>query len=84
MSTSGATTGDSASEAREPAPPREEIRLPGPAYAPAMVAAGITIALVGVVHTFFITALGAIVFLVPTIRWIRDAREEASELPLER
>lgn len=65
-------------------PPREEIHLPGPSYAPVAVAAGITIALVGVIFSFVFTAIGVLIFLVPAVRWIRDVREEMSELPPER
>jgi hypothetical protein len=64
-------------------PPTEEVHLPEPSYLPALVALGITLALVGVVLTWFITGIGVIIFLVATIRWIRQTREEMAELPLE-
>ena len=64
-------------------PPSEEVHLPEPSYLPALVALGITLALVGVVLTWFLTALGGVIFLVATVRWIRQTREEMAELPLE-
>ena len=64
-------------------PPTEEVHLPEPSYLPALVALGITLALVGVVLTWFLTGLGLVIFLVATVRWIRQTREEMAELPLE-
>jgi hypothetical protein len=64
-------------------PPSEEVHLPEPSYLPALVALGLTLALVGVVLTWFLTALGVVIFLVATVRWIRQTREEMAELPLE-
>jgi hypothetical protein len=64
-------------------PPGEPVHLPGPSYLPAITAAGITIALVGIVMNWVIVALGAVVALVAVIRWIRETREDISELPLE-
>ncbi len=64
-------------------PSSEEIHLPGPSYAPVVTAAGVTIALVGVIFSFVFTAIGVLIFLVPVIRWIRDVREEWSALPPE-
>jgi hypothetical protein len=64
-------------------PPSEEVHLPEPSYLPALVALGVTLALVGVVLTWFLTGLGLVIFLVATVRWIRQTREEMAELPLE-
>jgi hypothetical protein len=64
-------------------PPSEEVHLPDPSYLPAVVALGITIALVGVVMSWIISGIGALIFLVATIRWIRETREDIAELPLE-
>jgi hypothetical protein len=64
-------------------PPSEEVHLPEPSYLPALVALGLTLALVGVVLTWFLTCLGVVIFLVATVRWIRQTREEMAELPLE-
>jgi hypothetical protein len=63
--------------------PGESIHLPEPSYLPVVVAFGITIALVGIVLNVVIVAIGVIIFLVAVVRWIRQAREEMADLPLE-
>jgi hypothetical protein len=63
-------------------PPAEQIHLPDPSYQPVLVALGITIAVVGVVLSWIVFAIGMIIFLVPAIRWIRSARSDMAELPL--
>ena len=64
-------------------PPSEEVHLPEPSYLPALVALGITLALVGVILTWAITAIGVVLTVVCIVRWIRQTREEMAELPLE-
>ena len=63
--------------------PTEEVHLPDPSYLPVLVAAGTTIVLVGIVLTPIIAAIGGIIVLVAVVRWIRGARAEMRELPLE-
>ena len=66
------------------APPRgEEIHLPDPSYLPVVVAAGATIAIVGVVINLALAAIGLIITVVAIVRWVRQTREEIAELPLE-
>ena len=65
------------------AQPSEEIHLPNPAYTPVVLAFGITVIVVGVVLTWVMVAIGAIIALVALTRWIRQVREEMAELPLE-
>jgi type IV secretory pathway TrbD component len=64
-------------------PPTEEVHLPGPSYLPVVVALGLTIAIVGVIKTWVVVAIGLIIFLVALVKWIRQARQEMSQLPLE-
>ena len=64
-------------------PPSEEVHLPEPSYLPVLVALGLTLALVGVVLTWVLTGIGAVIFVVAVVRWIRQTREEMAELPLE-
>jgi len=66
-----------------PPPPSEDIHLPGPSYLPIVVAAGITVALVGIVWNWAAFAIGMIVLLVAVALWVRKAREEMAELPLD-
>ena len=65
------------------APPSEEIHLPEPAYTPVVLAFGVTIIVVGVVLTWVMVVIGALIALVALFRWIRQTREEMADLPLE-
>ena len=65
-------------------PPRgEEIHLPDPSYLPVVVAAGVTILVIGVVINFVIAFAGLVITVVGIVRWVRQTREEMDELPLE-
>jgi hypothetical protein len=64
-------------------PPGEQVHLPGATYLPAWTAFGITIALVGVILSWAIVAIGAVIAIVAILRWIREARDDISQLPLE-
>jgi uncharacterized membrane protein (DUF485 family) len=59
------------------------VHLPAPSYLPAVTALGITLALVGIVISWVISAIGLIVAVIAVIRWIRETREDIGELPLE-
>jgi Flp pilus assembly protein TadB len=63
--------------------PGEAIHLPGPSYQPVLVAFGLTLAIVGVVISSALVAIGLVITVVTVFRWIRDTRREISELPLE-
>ena len=63
--------------------PGEAIHLPGPSYQPVLVAFGVTLAVVGIVLAPVLVAIGLVITVVTVVRWIRDARREISELPLE-
>jgi type IV secretory pathway TrbD component len=71
------------SQAQALAQPSEEIHLPDPSYMPVLLAFGITVAVIGVVLTWVMVAIGLIIALVALTRWIRQTREEMAELPLE-
>jgi hypothetical protein len=64
------------------APPTEEIHLPDPSYLPALVALGLMLAIVGVVLSIVLVVIGGLIFLISLVRWIRQTREEMSQLPL--
>ncbi len=70
-------------EAVEAPPAGEEIHLPGPTPIPALMAAGITTALIGVTTTWILSILGGILALVCLVVWIRNVRRDVEELPLE-
>jgi type IV secretory pathway TrbD component len=66
------------------APPAgEAIHLPGPTYLPIVTAVGITIAVIGVVQSWILVAIGLVITLIAVWRWIRETREDIAELPLE-
>ena len=64
-------------------PPTEEIHLPDPSYLPPVMALGITLVVTGIVIGLPVVIIGAIIFLITLVRWIRQTREEMAELPLE-
>ena len=71
-------------DASEPvAPAGEAIHLPGPSYLPVIVAAGVAIALVGIVLNWVVCGLGVAIVVVAVIRWVRQMRAEMADLPLE-
>lgn len=66
-----------------PVPPAgEQVHLPGPTYVPVVVALGLTLALVGVVFSWFVFGAGALLAIVAILIWIRDTRDDIAELPL--
>jgi uncharacterized membrane protein (DUF485 family) len=67
----------------KPPPPVEQVHLPEPSYLPALTALGITLAVVGVVLSWILAAIGVLIAVVAIVRWIRQTREEMAELPLE-
>ncbi len=75
---------DGVTRPEEPAPPRgESIHLPGPSFLPVLTAAGVAVAVVGIVISLVLTAIGAAVALIAIVRWIRETREDIADLPLE-
>ena len=66
------------------APPTGEVlHLPSPSLIPLFNAVGISLMLLGLTIFRIMTVIGAVLFIVTTILWIRDTRREISELPLE-
>jgi hypothetical protein len=65
------------------APPAEAIHMPDNSYLPFVLAIGITIALVGILTGIVVVAIGLIIVVSVLVRWIRSARAEMADLPLE-
>jgi hypothetical protein len=66
-----------------PVPPvGEEIHLPGGSIQPLLLTVGITLALVGVTTSWFITGAGGILTVWVLLRWIADTRRDIAELPV--
>jgi hypothetical protein len=63
--------------------PTEEVHLPPPSYLPVLLAFGITIIVTGIVLHWAIVAVGALISLYVLARWIRVARAEMRQLPVE-
>ena len=61
----------------------EAVHLPGPSYVPAVTALGLTLAVVGIVLSWLLVAIGLAITLVTLYLWIRDTRRDISDLPLE-
>ena len=72
-----------APEERDVPPVGEELHLPGPTILPLLVAGAITLAVVGVTTFWPLTVFGGIVTLLLSVRWIREARADIAELPLD-
>ena len=66
------------------APPvGEQIHMPAPSIVPILNAAGLSVAIVGLTISKVFVGAGLLLFLGTAIVWIRDARREMEELPLE-
>jgi hypothetical protein len=67
----------------EAPPAGEAVHLPGPTYLPVITAAGVSMAVIGVVVWWVLVVIGLIVTIVAVWRWIRETRQDMAELPLE-
>jgi hypothetical protein len=63
--------------------PGEEFHLPGPSLIPFLSAISITMMVIGTTISWYISIVGAIIFVTTTIRWIRDTRRDVDALPEE-
>ena len=59
----------------------EEIHLPGPSLVPMFTAAGIALALIGLILSWPIVVAGGVITLIAVVKWIRDVREDIEQLP---
>jgi hypothetical protein len=72
-----------ASEQLQTPPVGEEIHLPEPSLLPILNAVGVTLAIIGITLSPFISAAGLILFVVTLVRWIVAARRELAALPAD-
>ena len=63
--------------------PTEQVHMPEPSYLPVVTGFAITLMLVGVVLTWIVTIIGALIFVPVVVLWVRGTRSDISELPLE-
>ncbi|MDQ3608317.1 MAG: hypothetical protein M3459_05380 [Actinomycetota bacterium] len=68
---------------RDPPPAGEEIHLPGGSLQPVAVTVGVTLVLLGLTTFTILIWVGLIIFVWAVVLWVRDARREMKELPLE-
>ena len=64
-------------------PVGEEIHMPAPSILPLINAAGLALTIVSLTLSWYLVAVGAIIFLVTTIVWIGDVRRDIADLPLD-
>jgi hypothetical protein len=66
-----------------PVPPAgDEIHLPGGSIQPFLLTVFLTLALVGVTFHWSLVVIGGVGAVWVIVRWIRDARRDIAELPL--
>jgi hypothetical protein len=63
--------------------PTELVYLPRPSWLPFFAAAGLTLVVVGLFAGWVWSVIGAVVFLIALMRWVRLTGEEVSRLPRE-
>ena len=66
-----------------PPPVGEEIHMPASSILPLFNAAGLALAIVSLTLNWWLVGVGLAVFIVTSIRWIRDVRRDISDLPLD-
>jgi hypothetical protein len=65
-----------------PVPPSgEEIHLPGASVQPVLLAAGLTLTLLGVTLGNFVLLSGLVLSVWVIVRWIADTRRDINHLP---
>ena len=64
-------------------PAGEQIHMPTPSILPLLNAVGLSVAIVSITISPIAVVAGLLLFVVTTALWIRDARRELDELPLE-
>jgi hypothetical protein len=70
-------------ESVEAPPVGEQIHMPEPSILPLINAAGLAVAIVGITISLVLVIAGLVVFFATAIVWIRSARREMEDLPLE-
>jgi len=78
------STGGPTDYSATPAPPAgEEIHLPGPTILPLVTAVAITLIVIGTTIWWLYSAVGGVILVLVSIRWIRDTRRDVATLPEE-
>jgi hypothetical protein len=61
----------------------EEIHMPPPSILPLINAAGLALTIVSLTLSWYLVAVGLIIFFTSTIRWVADVRRDIAQLPLD-
>ena len=69
--------------AEEAPPVGEELHLPNPSLLPLLNAIGLALAIIGIPISLILVIPGLVLFAVTAAIWIRSARHEMDELPLD-
>lgn len=64
-------------------PVGEEVHMPAPSALPLINAAALAGTIVSITVSWYLVAGCGIIFILTTIRWIRDVRRDIDELPLD-
>jgi O-antigen ligase len=72
-----------ADDIMEAPPVGEQVHLPNPSLLPLLNAVGLSLAIVGIPISLILVIPGLVLFAVTAAIWIRSARREMDELPLE-
>ena len=64
-------------------PVGEEIHMPAPSILPLINAAGLALTIVSLTLSWYLVAVGLVIFFWTTIRWVADVRRDIAELPLD-
>ena len=70
-------------DSAEVAPTGEQIHMPEPSILPVLNAVGLASAIVGITISRILIVAGLLLFLGTAVVWIRSARRDFDELPLE-
>jgi hypothetical protein len=62
-------------------PAGEKIRLPGGSLQPVLIAAGLSLLLIGILGMWYLSVIGLLIMAAAIYGWIRDAVREHRELP---
>jgi hypothetical protein len=68
---------------RDVPPVGEEVHMPAPSALPLINAAALALAIVSITLSWYLVAVGLIIFIATAIRWIRDVKRDIAELPLD-
>ena len=66
---------------RQTPPVGEELHVPAPSILPLLTAAALTLFLLGLTKSVFVSGAGAVLLVALIARWIADSRREHQSLP---